>query len=390
MVYKGEWVKLRALHLDGLRVAGEEGWDIALSGLERWRGSGEAFVCVLLALESALPGERLRSVFAQIEADPERMLRGVISALAWAEPGQGEAWMARWVADPNPPVLQVAAWRALRLNSLERCHDFLPFLPSALASPHAPVRAAGCRLAGDLRDYERLRPLLSDPDGVVRAEAAIAFASHDAVLSASPLWRCVAGLTGELAALSGRPRRDAQHRLVRWVRQLGLIVPIGHPGVALLLQQLPVRLGLQFVLHHGDGSLLPWVAGQADNPDVARLAGWVWATLTGVDLDEAGLARPPVRLDDGQAIRPTDDLDPGLSEPDAAALRAAAIALPGSGPCLLGAELTRERLLDLLHGAPQGIRWIAAQRLRLNDGSRFDTRAPAFRQIMQLRQLGQA
>lgn len=334
-----EFDRLLEAHLDGLRVAGEAGWAIALSSLQRWRSSGEAFVCALLALEAPNAGERLKVVWGLVEADPARMLRGLISALAWVTPEQRQPWVARWRVEGSPPALQVAAWRASRLGLEDEREGLRGHLQAALGSPHAPVRAAACRLAGELREYGWLLPMLSDGDEAVRAEAAIAQAPDHALTSASTLWQSVIHQLKALATLTGRPRRDAEHRLARWVRQLGLIVPLGHSGVTQLLQQLPVRLGLHFVLHHGDGALLPWVARQASHPDAARLAGWVWAALTGVDLERAGLALPPTRLDDGRVPRLTDDLDPGLPDVDAAALQAAAAPQRTGQPCLWGGRV---------------------------------------------------
>lgn len=385
-----EFDRLLEAHLDGLRVAGEAGWAIALSSLQRWRSSGEAFVCALLALEAPNAGERLKVVWGLVEADPARMLRGLISALAWVTPEERQTWVARWRVEGSPPALQVVAWRASRLGLDDEREGLRGHLQAALGSCHAPVRAAACRLAGELREYERLLPMLSDADEAVRAEAAIAQAPSNTLISASALWQCVMQQLQVSASLTGRPRRDAEHRLGRWVRQLGPIVPLGHPGVAQLLQQLPVRLGLYFVLHHGDGALLPWVARQADHPDAARLAGWVWAALTGVDPEQAGLALLPTRLDDGQVTRLTDDLDPGLPDIDAAALQAAAVPPRTEQPCLWGGELNRERLLDVLRNGPQALRWIAAQRLRLAGGPWFDCRAPARAQLLQLARLAAA
>ena len=44
-----EFDRLLDAHLDGLRVAGEPGWEIALAQLQRWQRAPEVFVCAVLA-----------------------------------------------------------------------------------------------------------------------------------------------------------------------------------------------------------------------------------------------------------------------------------------------------------------------------------------------------
>lgn len=41
--------QLRA-HLDGLRAAGDEGWEAAYKNYQRWKTESEAFVCCVLAV----------------------------------------------------------------------------------------------------------------------------------------------------------------------------------------------------------------------------------------------------------------------------------------------------------------------------------------------------
>ena len=157
-----EFDRLLEAHLDGLRVAGEAGWAIALSSLQRWRSSGEAFVCALLALEAPNAGERLKVVWGLVEADPARMLRGLISALAWVTPEERQTWVARWRLEGSPPALQVVAWRASRLGLDDEREGLRGHLQAALGSCHAPVRAAACRLAGETdRRFNRMRPSIA-------------------------------------------------------------------------------------------------------------------------------------------------------------------------------------------------------------------------------------
>ena len=385
-----EFDRLLDAHLDGLRVAGLAGWDTALAELTRWRSAPEVFVCATLALESEARGPRLQAIWAVLQTEPERMLRGLIAALAWAPAELAMAWCTYWLKPEAPPALTVAAWRVRALHPHSQAHpleaEFVAALPQALASPQPHVRAACCRVAAWAQPTA-LWPLLQDPQTQVRAEAAIALLGasantpakaaanaaerpgpaklalttqqHDQ--AAGVLWQACESLGRELSSLSGWYRSRAQHRLARWVCHLGLVAPLGHPAIAQLLGLLPPRLGLWFALHHGDGQYLPWVLEQMPNPEVSRLAAWVWSAFTGVDLQAQGLTLPPRGAD--QAPRPTDLQDPGLPEPDVTRIAALGQSLPPKVASLYGQPLDEALLRSNLWHAPQALRWIAAQRL---------------------------
>ena len=70
--------------MDGLRVAGEAGGEIALEQLQRRCEKGELFAAGVLALES---GEmrRIEPLVARAEAEPEAR-RGFVGAIAWCAP----------------------------------------------------------------------------------------------------------------------------------------------------------------------------------------------------------------------------------------------------------------------------------------------------------------
>lgn len=403
-----EFDRLLDAHLDDLRVAGEPGWEIALAQLQRWQRAPEVFVCAVLALEHSDPGARLAAVWAAVEKQPNRMLRGLISALAWVPEELGLGWCRYWLSDERTPIpLAVAAWRALAILQRQTGQPALSghepvasairqALPQALASPDVHLRAAACRLLAQWDEEAQLLPLLQDAEPRVRAEAAIGLmqALHRNV-AASPsrerlpaarrqdlhsqaagtLWLVTHEACQNLATLSGLMRTQAQHRLMRWLCHVGLAAPMGHAGIAKLIDLLPTRLALWFVLHHGDGHYLPWVVQRMHDPEVSRLAGWVWSAMTGVDLHHQGLAMPP--RGPSEPPRATDIQDPGLLEPNAASIERLALALPSHGVSLAGQIASETLLTQALWHAPQAIRWIANQRLALLGASPIDIRMHA-------------
>ncbi|MBF9264559.1 hypothetical protein [Paracidovorax cattleyae] len=395
-----EYGRLLDAHLDGLRVAGDAGWAAALNEVKRWNGAPEVFVTTLLALESQPPGDRLAGMWAIASTRPERTLRGLVSALAWHEdPAPALVWLRHWLGhgDGVPVPLQVACWRVLALRGrgvgdAEGRH-FAGLLTTALSAPDAHLRAAACRFAA-VWDAGRLPAMLQDSEVAVRAEAAVGLLGASATATAEGalphpdgrmrgvevLWLACHTLAQSLPTLSGWYRHRAEHRLTRWVKELAMSAPLGHPGVARLLELLPSRLGLWFVLHHVDACYLPWVEPRMADPAMARFAGWVWSMLSGVDLQGQGWVHPP-KKDDGSAPA-VDARDAGLPEPDGARVAAAGIRLPAHVPHLMGKPLEGEHVKDVLRSGPQALRWIAARHMghAVNGVQPFSPRDPAPRQ----------
>src|SRR4030067_2119036 len=67
-------------HLDGLRIAGDAGWEICKGALEG-KEAGELFAASVLAFEGA-DETRNQTVLEAGSADPE-LSQGVVSALGW-------------------------------------------------------------------------------------------------------------------------------------------------------------------------------------------------------------------------------------------------------------------------------------------------------------------
>ncbi len=84
-------------HLDGLRVAGEPGWEIAKSQLG---GPGEVFAAGVLAFESGDPA-KIQQVLTAGSAKPESV-RGLISALGWQPYDQASKHIKPLLAAADP------------------------------------------------------------------------------------------------------------------------------------------------------------------------------------------------------------------------------------------------------------------------------------------------
>lgn len=384
-------------HLEGLEVAGAEGWLPALSALEKWKKPGEAFACTWLAVLHPAEGA-VEALLGHVSRRPDSLLRGVVSGLAWAPTAARKATITSWLADDVQPVAQVAALRAIALLGAEDAGTSAVPLHALLASADAQVRAAACRAAAVLPEYSNaaLRALLADEELTVRAEAALALAARgDRKGVLAVLWQCVAAQAKLAEEATGWYRMQAARRLDRWVRHLAWLAPMGHADLSELYAFLPARIGLSFALYHGDPTHLAHVLERMADPEQARYAGWVWQTLTGIDLPANALTLPEPELSPDELNVVSDarlDADRGLPLPNVEAIRNVqgrlSFTLKDGQRLLLGQAMALDLLMDLVEHAPQALRAIAAHALSYLESSHpIQVRGPAWQQRQQLEAL---
>jgi len=264
-------------HLDGLRVAGKAGWDIAKAAFEAAPEPGEAFMCAVLAFEGRDPAA-IATVLEAVAADGSgRLRRAVASGLGWIEPGRLRGLVQPLLDDPRPAV------RALGLAA-SSVHRGAPReqLARLLHDPAPEVRGEAAKLAGVMGRVELLAQILADPgtteeEAFLCARAAVLLGDRGSALAAL---RAVASQPGprQRAALElfglAAPPDTVRH----WLATLGAA---GQP----LAVQAAGLIGLP--------DLVPWLIEKMGDAKLARAAGQSLALITGVDLDDSDLSRPP-------------------------------------------------------------------------------------------------
>jgi uncharacterized protein (TIGR02270 family) len=280
-------------HIDGLRVAGEPGWEITLAQLEQHQEAGEVFAAGVLALESQDPA-KIDRVVAVAEAAPEAT-RGLISALGWLRPASLRGLVKSFLDDASPfrRMLGLAACSVHRVDP----HSYL----ARLLTDDAPlVQARALRLAGELGRADlnqELREAVRDPDETCRFWAA---------------WS--AGLVGErgpaIPILKPHAEGDGAFK---W-RALDLVLRIMPQTEAMAwlrgLNSDPrhARLAVTACGILGDPAFVPWLIGRMAIPDLARAAGESFSMITGVDLAYDDLeTEAPEGFEAGPTDNPADD-----------------------------------------------------------------------------------
>ena len=367
-------------HLDGLRLAGDAGWEACVALLADPEG-GEVFGAAVIAVDRW----DLRGVARVLDTfnDAPDLARGFVAALGWTPFDRVRRLLPGLLAGRSPPSLQ---WLGISACVAHRQDPGGP-LGNALLSSSPRLKARALRAAGELGRADLLadvRAELQSPDEECRFWAAWSAALFGEAAAAQALWRFASGSTpfAERAACMAMCRMDPAMAYT-WLYSL--------VGVA---QDARVPLSAAAAL--GDPTIVPWLLDALKVPETARLAGGALTRITGVDLGADGMrGKAPEGFEAGPSEDPEDesvtmDPDESLPWPDAEAVAAWWQRHRGEYKrgtrYLLGKPMTPQWLEEVMRAASQPARAAAALELSLRQPRRpvFEVRAPGHVQRLAL------
>jgi uncharacterized protein (TIGR02270 family) len=372
-------------HIDGLRVAGEQGWQLARKEMA-WKEPGEVFAAAVLAFESNTP-QKITEVLS-IGASTPALARGVISALGWMDYEQAAPHILKLCTSElrSHRSIGIAASAIHRKDPGAR-------LRNSLSSGDRFLRARAARAVGELGRTD-LVPLL---DQDLRSEdpgcqfwAAWSSSLITGYNKPTQILQSIAESSGpyNLRALQLALRRLNLPAALSWYSQLSK-----NPRTPRL-----AVIGAGII---GDPVNIPWLIGHMSIPPLARVAGEAFTMITGVDLayHDLDIRHSPEGFEAGPNEDPNDDnveMDPDerLPWPNPALIeqwwaKRRGEFRPGVR-YLLGQPITMESAEQALRRGKQRQRAAAALELAiLRPGSvLFEVRAPGFRQQQMLRYKG--
>jgi uncharacterized protein (TIGR02270 family) len=365
-------------HLDGLRIAGDAGWTLCRANLENTDG-GEVFPLAVLAFEV---GDRQRMLDALtagcISVETRRAL---VSALGWLDDVTVMPWIQRLLE------AKLALHRTIGVAaSAVRRQDPGVVLEAAVDDPDPILRARSLRAVGELkrRDLEhRVRAHLSDQD-----EGCRFWASWTSTLLGDR-----AGLKS-LAQWLGQANRFGHAALQVSLRSMNL--EEGRNRIRTMAKNPKLgRSALVGAAALGDPTCVPWLIAMMEVPELSRVAGEAFSTITGVDIADKDLDRPgPADLeepDDAPAENPFEqDHDSRLPWPQPARVEAWWKShegdFQGEVRYLAGRPLTTSAARQVLTTGNQRQRAAAAIELALREPEEilFEVRARGAHQQRQL------
>lgn len=362
-------------HLDGLRIAGEAGWNACKEELA-WEEAGEVFAASAVAMQSE--SDEWYYTVLEAASNTTEEARGFISALGWLSYERAKPYIER-LLDAESAVLR---YLGLAGSALHR-QDPGPALARGLSASNDRLRTRALKAVGELGRRDLLRPLhahlqTEDPNCQFYAAWSAARLGES---------RAVAALIEHVETESAYRERALDLALRRLPHQRAL--DIVHQLDA---QQEHQRLAVKGAGAIGDPALIPWLIEKMAVPELARVAGESFSLITGVDIAYEDLeGEGPDGFEAGPTDDPEDenvdmDSDEDLPWPDPERIAAWYAqhrrAYRDGTRYFLGQPLSEPGLQEALRTATQRQRAAAALELGLlhPDQPLFEVRAPGFRQ----------
>ena len=295
-------------HLDGLRIAGDYGWQICSENLQI-KESGEVFAAAVLALEEQ-SNERINLVYEVVEEVPET-INALVSAFGWVEAQHLQGKVNDLLISEKP------LWRQIGLSACA-IHRVDPgkFLQQAIGDDNFQLRVRALKSVGELGRVDLQTALLeqlSHENDDIRFWAA---------------WSAV--LTGDRGSAVDLLRVEIESSSKFCHQAMQVVLPV--LDTQRIKQTLKILADNKETLRQaiigaglsGDPTYIPWLIQQMANPELARVAGEAFAFLCGVDLAYQDMEG---ELPDGASGGPTEnpqdenvamDPDEDLACPDAA------------------------------------------------------------------------
>lgn len=345
--------------LDGLMTALEQSWQACLEALE-YQQPGEDFVAAMVAFKSRDPQKIQLAVEAGLSGD---LAAGLISALGWLQTAYVDDWISSFLSskDLNHKYLAIAACSVRRENPGE---VLAGILQREDCRQHIKLYARALRLIGELKRRD-LQPLLQT---AMQSEIdAIRFWSY---------WS--ASLMGDQSAV---------YQLKKFVLEAG---PFQAGSIDVCFRLLPIEEARSWISELGntDGQIravinasavlgdphaLEWLIARMEQTEVCRLAGEAFSQISGIGIDQSGLAlEMPAPAFEEEDIEEADGLimqDENLPWPDVDKIKAIwarhrANFVPGQR-YFMGKPISSELLRNSLSSANQRQRKAAALELAL-------------------------
>lgn len=362
-------------HLDGLRIAGDEGWLLCEQQLAA-NEIGEVFASGVLAFESG-KAERIGRALSVVEEVPETM-NGLVSALGWLSLEQA----VRHIQDLLRSDKAIHQRVGIAAAAIHRWHPG-EALGRLARSENPAARVRALKAVGELGDASlkaNVESALRDAGGECRFAAAWSGALLGVPTAVSVLREVAEADSPRAMAAAGLGLRRMDLATAQsWQKYLA-----GDPK--------RIRLAINAAGVIGDPNAIPWLISLMTQLPLARLAGESFTMITGIDLAYRDLERkPPEDFNAGPTEDPKDenvDMDPddNLPWPEPALVQKWWDKNRGQFQNgtrnLLGKPMTQEWLKVVLRDGRQRQRAAAALELAVRNPGQplFNVAAPGFRQ----------
>jgi uncharacterized protein (TIGR02270 family) len=364
-------------HIDGLRVAGDAGWDVCENNFGN-EFPEVYFAPSVLAIESGNM-TRVEAVLNAIGRNAAKA-RALISALGWIPYHQAEPHIQGFLNSRTyfHRYIGIAACAAHR-------RDPGKYLDKSIQDASTLLIARGLRAYGELGkkiklNQSALRDNLSDEDDGIRFSTAWSEALAGNMSAVEVLKSFVA---------PGSPYKEKALNLA--LRRMDLAAALSFQK-HMAQSSDTIRLAVIGAGIIGDPVLIPWLIEQMKTPELSRIAGEAFTMISGANIEQEELrGKRPEVFNAGPSDDPNDDnvamdADEYLPWPNVESISAwwkrNKGAFQSGARYLLGKPISAEHLRHVLKRGLQRQRSAAALELAIIQPGRplFEVRAPGFRQ----------
>ena len=364
-------------NIDGLRIAGDEGWQVCRNLLST-QDPGDIFTAAVLAFESQ-DQTRMDDLFKTVESKSD-LWPAVISALGWINFGRIESLIQKMLSSETL-FLRYIGLGGCAVHRKPALVDFKQFL-----SDDTPlIRARAVKAIGEFGQKDlapAILPLLGDDDETCRFYAA---------------WSAgLMGIPEAVEALQGITITSVSYRRA----SCDLLTRIMEPQDAReWLNELLQNDAMRQTAIRGYGTLglaqtVPLLIESISDPVLARSAGESISMISGLDIEYDSLDQDSPREFAPDALTYPDDDQATLDEDDRLPWpsmvlmdqwwQANQAAYTPDNRYLCGRPITRDQCKNVLMNGFQRQRIAAALELALVTPGQalFEVRAPGFVQLM--------
>ncbi|MDD5267992.1 MAG: TIGR02270 family protein [Methylococcales bacterium] len=279
-------------HIDGLRIAGDYGWEACRHNLE-FKERGEVFTAAILALEGNHI-DRINKVYQVAEEAPEA-LDGLISAFGWVEPHFLQGKVNGLLVSKNP------LWRQVGIAACA-IHRVDPgkFLDQAIQDDDNQLRARALRAAGELGRVD-LKPVLLEQ--INNQNPVAGFWAAWSVVLLGGRGKALFSLQTKIIEGSDFSLKAMQPvlRVLNLQEVKELLKVLAQNGDR--TREAVIGAGIS-----GDPGYMPWLIKQMEVPELAKIAGESFSFISGVDIAYDDLeGELPESFVTGPTENPEDD-----------------------------------------------------------------------------------
>lgn len=360
-------------HIDGLRIAGDEGWEICKDALS-WEEAGEVFTAAVLAFESG-DNDRIQAVL-EVGCESQEVSRGIVSALGWLSYQQAESHIKNLLNEQSPILRCIG----IAASAIHRQYPG-PLLSDALLDTDLLLKARALKAIGELGRKDLV--------SIVKRE----LQAEDERCRFYAAWSCaLIGENSSVSVLRDQAKGNGHHAEQSCdiaLRTMNLRE--AHLWQAELAGQNETQrvavIGAGVI---GDPVSIPWLIEMMKVPEISRVAGESFTMITGVDIAyedlegewPEGFETGPNESSEDEDVEMDPDEDLPWPEPELIQnwWKKNKDNFKNGTRYLLGTFINKEGLQQALRKGMQRQRAAAALELSLMQATQplFEVRAPGF------------